>query len=145
MHAVFVYRKKIARMDRRAGKDGRRVRLNPAVCDALKPLISCTIFTLCLFDTHSEQGSRNNHNSRLKKSNKMQLYADIYLLLYYSTCFGRPSRPSSGVHKTAVAACGTDHTMWGASFFKRDVTFEEACSPDSMICTRGCNYSFMYS
>jgi len=25
------------------------------------------------------------------------------------------------------------------------VTFGEACSPDSMICTRGCNYSFMYS
>ena len=96
----------------------------------------------------------------LKKSNKMQQYADIYLLLNYSTCFGRPSRPSSGVHKTVVAASGTDHTIWGASFLKRDqirtdwgrspinpylVTFEEACSPDSMICTRGCNYSFMYS
>jgi hypothetical protein len=26
-----------------------------------------------------------------------------------------------------------------------NVTFEEACSPDSMICTRGCNYIFMYS
>ena len=25
------------------------------------------------------------------------------------------------------------------------VTFEGACSPYSMICTRGCNYSFMYS
>ena len=25
------------------------------------------------------------------------------------------------------------------------VTFEEACSPDSMICTRGCNYSFMFT
>ena len=25
------------------------------------------------------------------------------------------------------------------------VTFEEACSPDSMICSKGCNYSFMYS
>jgi len=44
----------------------------------------------------------------------MQLYADIYLLLNFSTCFGRPSRPSSG-HKTVVAASGTDHTIWGAS------------------------------
>ena len=51
-----------------------------------------------------------------------------------------------------VAASGTDHTVWGASFLKRDqirtpylVTFKEACSPDSTICTRGCNYSFMYS
>ena len=47
----------------------------------------------------------------LKKSNEMQQYADIYLVLNYSTCFGRPSRPSSGVHKTVVAASGTDHTM----------------------------------
>jgi len=52
-----------------------------------------------------------HHNSRLKKSNKMQQYADIYLLLNYSTCFVRPSRPSSGVHKTTVAASGTDHTV----------------------------------
>jgi len=47
----------------------------------------------------------------------MQPYADIYLLLNYSTRFGRPS---SGVHKTVVAASGTDHTIWGA------------CSPDAV-------------
>jgi len=63
---------------------------------------------------------------RLKKSNKMQQYADIYLLRNYSTYFGRPSHPSSGVHKTVVAASGKDHTIWGASF-------EKACFPDSMI------------
>ena len=57
---------------------------------------------------------------RLKKSNEMQQYADIYLLVNYSTCFGRPSHPSSGVHKNVVAASGTGHTIWGASFFKRD-------------------------
>ena len=45
----------------------------------------------------------------------MQQYSDIYLLPNYSTCFGRPSRPSSGVHKTVVAASGTDHTIWGAN------------------------------
>jgi len=50
----------------------------------------------------------------------MQQYAVIYLLLNYSTCFGRPSRPLSGVHKTVVAASGTDYTIWGASFLKRD-------------------------
>ena len=61
-----------------------------------------------------------HRNSRLKESNKMQLYADIYLLLNYSTCFGLPSRSSSGVHKTVVAAFGTDYTVWGARFFKRD-------------------------
>jgi len=52
-----------------------------------------------------------HRNSRLKKSNEIQQYADIYLLLNYSTCFGRPSRPSSGVHKTVFAASGTDHTI----------------------------------
>ena len=50
----------------------------------------------------------------------MQQYTDIYLLLNYSTCFGRPSRPLSIVHKTVVAASGTDHNVWGASFLKRD-------------------------
>jgi len=50
----------------------------------------------------------------------MQQYADIYLLLNYCTCFGRPLRPSSGVRKTVVAASGTDHTVRGANFFKRD-------------------------
>ena len=89
-------------------------------------------------------GRSVHHNSRLKKSSEMQQYADIYLLLNYSTCFGRPSRPSSGVHKTVVAASGTDHNIWEASFFKRPylVTFEEASFPDSI---RGCNYSFMHS
>jgi len=48
---------------------------------------------------------------RLKKSNEMQQNADIYLLLNGSTCFGLPSRTSSGVHKTVVAASGTDHTI----------------------------------
>ena len=52
-----------------------------------------------------------HHNSRLKKSNEMQQYADIYLLLNYSTCFGRPSRPSSGAHKTVVAASGIGHSV----------------------------------
>jgi len=68
-----------------------------------------------------------HRNSRLKKSNKMQQHADIYIPLNYSTCFGRPSRPSSGAHKIVVAACGTGHTIWEASFFKRDqiIMFEE--------------------
>ena len=60
-------------------------------------------------------------NAQLKKSNEMQQYAYIYLLLNYSTYFGRPSRPSSGVHKTVVAPSGTDHTIWGASFLKHDL------------------------
>ena len=102
-----------------------------------------------------------HRNSRLKKSNKMQLYADIYLLLNYSTYFGCTSHQSSGVHKTVVAAFSTDNTIWGASFFKRDqvssrlrklvLVHDLTCSRlrisllPRLICTRGCNYSFMYS
>ena len=32
----------------------------------------------------------------------MQQYAGIYLLQVYSTCFGRPSRPSSGVQMDVI-------------------------------------------
>jgi len=52
----------------------------------------------------------------------MQQYADIYLLLNYSTCFGLPSHPSSGIHKTVVAASGTDHTRWMSSSWNYDFT-----------------------
>ena len=50
-----------------------------------------------------------HRDSVLIRSNKMQQYAGIYLLQVYSTCFGRPSRPSSGVQKTVTAASGTGH------------------------------------
>jgi len=58
----------------------------------------------------------------------MQQYACIYLLLNYCTYFGRPSRPSSGVHKTVVAASGTDPTTWGASLLEAATTV--LCTPD---------------
>jgi hypothetical protein len=47
----------------------------------------------------------------LIRSNKMQQYAGIYLLQNHSTCFGSPSHPSSGVHKTVTAASGTGHSI----------------------------------
>ena len=47
----------------------------------------------------------------------MQEYAGIYLLQNYSICFGCPSHPSSGVHKTVTAASGTGHiTYLGNNF-----------------------------
>ena len=52
-----------------------------------------------------------NRNSILLRSNKMQQYAGIYLLQNYSTSFGCPSHPSSGVHKTVTAASGTAHSI----------------------------------
>jgi hypothetical protein len=45
--------------------------------------------------------------SVLIRSNKIQQYADIYLLQVYCTYFGRPLRPSSGVQKNITAASGT--------------------------------------
>jgi len=65
--------------------------------------------------------------SILIRSNKMQQYAGIYLLQIYSTFFGCPSHPSSGVHTTVTAASGTGH------------------SNSATTSTRGCSYSFMYS
>jgi len=58
----------------------------------------------------------------------MQQYADIYLLLNYSKCFERPSRPSSGVHRTVVTASGPDRTICGASFLKRGHVHIQASS-----------------
>jgi len=37
----------------------------------------------------------------------MQQYEGIHLLQNHSICFGCPSLPSSGVHKTVTAASGT--------------------------------------
>ena len=63
----------------------------------------------------SYQVTRNayfgNTDNILIRSNKMQQYAGIYLLQNHSTCFGRPSHPSSGVHKTVTADSGTGHSI----------------------------------
>ena len=61
----------------------------------------------------------------------MQNYADNYLQLNYSTCFGRPSRPSSGLHKTVVAASGTDRTIWGTNkLVVPEAATTVLCTPD---------------
>ena len=52
-----------------------------------------------------------HRNSILIRSNKMQHYACIYLLQNHYTCFGCPSYPSRGVHKTVTAASGTGHSI----------------------------------
>ena len=49
----------------------------------------------------------------------MQQYAGIYLLQIYSTCFGCPSYPSSGVHETVTAASGTGHSNSATNFLQR--------------------------
>jgi hypothetical protein len=57
----------------------------------------------------------------LIRSNKMQHFAGIYLLQSHSTCFGCPSHPSSGIHKTVTAASGTGHSIWATTFLRRGV------------------------
>jgi len=49
----------------------------------------------------------------------MQQYEGIYLLQLYSTCFGCPSRPSSGVQKAVTAASGTGHSNGATTFLQR--------------------------
>jgi hypothetical protein len=55
----------------------------------------------------------------LIRSNKMQQYAGIYSLQNHSKCFGCPSHPSSGVHKTVTAAYGTGHSIWPTTCLER--------------------------
>ena len=55
----------------------------------------------------------------LIRSNNVQQYTGIYLLQNYCTCFGCPSHPSSGVHKTVTAASGTDHSNSATTFLQR--------------------------
>jgi len=59
-----------------------------------------------------------HRDSILIRSNKMQQYAGIYLPQNYSTCFGCPSHPSSGVHKTVTAASGTGHSVRATNFLQ---------------------------
>ena len=91
-----------------------------------------------------------HRNSILIRSNKMQQYAGIYLLKNYSTCFGCPSHPSSGVHKTATAASGTGHITYTVATFPwrgliRSHRRKVVTQIRDMTCTRSCSYSFMYS
>ena len=87
--------------------------------------------------------------SILIRSNKMQQYAGIYLLQNYSTCFGCPSHPSSGVHKTVTATSGTSHNIWATTFLHRGLIWplwrKVVALIRDMTCTRSCSYSFMYS
>jgi len=53
---------------------------------------------------------------KLIRSNKMQQYAGIYLLQNHSICFGCPSHPSSGIHKTVTVASGTGHSISETTF-----------------------------
>jgi len=46
----------------------------------------------------------------------MQRYGGVYLLQNYSTCFGRLSHPSAGVHQTVTAAPGTGYSVRAMTF-----------------------------
>ena len=69
----------------------------------IKVVVFDLIFILVIYETQRE--------CLLIRSNKMQQYASIYLLQNHSTCFGRLSHQSSGVHQTVTAANGTGHSI----------------------------------
>ena len=62
-----------------------------------------------------ETGNKPTYRNILIRSNKMQQYAGFYLLQNYSTCFGCPSHPSSGIHKNVTATSGTGHSIWATT------------------------------
>ena len=49
----------------------------------------------------------------------MQQYTGVYLLQNYSTCFGCPSYPSSGIHQTVTAASGTGNNVTATTLRQR--------------------------
>ena len=49
----------------------------------------------------------------------MQQYAGTYLLQVYCTCFGCPSHPSRGEHKTVTAVSGTGRSNGATTFLQR--------------------------
>ena len=112
-----------------------------------------TWLSLCKYTNSSKQCIRKTFllleigSFILIRSKKMQQYAGIYLLQNHSTCSGCPSHPSSGVHKAVTAASGTGHSIWATTFLQHGLsaTLEEGCCSDTVTCTRGCSYSFMYS
>ena len=59
----------------------------------------------------------------------MQQCAGIYLLQNHSTCYGCPSHPSSGVHKTVTSASDTGHIIGQMA------TLEEGYYSDTTTCT----------
>jgi len=70
----------------------------------------------------------------------MQQYADIYLLRNHSTCFGCPSHPSSGVHKTEL------QLLVQVIVSEQQPSSNVAngtCQTVAATC-RGCSYSVMY-
>jgi len=66
-----------------------------------------------------------------------------------STYFGCPLHPSSEEYKIITATSGTGHSIWAMIFRQRGIslrtTLAEGRCPDTMTCTRGCIYSFMFS
>jgi len=61
------------------------------------------------------------------------------ILQVHSTCFGCPSHPSSGVHKTVTTASGTVQLPLS------NVAKDGGSCTKNMTNTGGCSYSFVYS
>ena len=71
-----------------------------------------------LYSTNCVCQIRHVFKNVLIRSNKMQQHAGIYLLENHSTCFGCPSDPSSGVHKTGTTASGAGHSIRATTFLQ---------------------------
>ena len=57
----------------------------------------------------------------------MQQCAGVYLLQNYTTFFGCPSHPSSGVHQTVTAAFGTGHITCQSNGLKEMFAMRMKC------------------
>ena len=87
--------------------------------------VICVVNTVLNVSNVAADRTTRRDGSRLGQSyiNKIQQDATLCGYLFttklLSTFFGCPSHPSSGVHKTVTAACGTGHSIWATIFLQR--------------------------
>ena len=67
------------------------------------------------------------------------IYAGIYLLQNYCTCFGCLSHPSSEVHQGVTAASGTGHSIRAKTFCQRGLIRPSAGNIVRVYYTTSCN------
>jgi hypothetical protein len=100
--------------------------------------------------------------SRLSKLLQTSLFGHVWASFFKVLIWSRLSKLLQSPYLITFEQASSNVLIWSrlskllqtslfghvwASFFKRPylVTFEQARSPDSMICTTGCTYSFMNS
>ena len=100
------------------------------VCSWIRPQTFVrTVMNIVTSKTEKYFPPPTEHFYVLIRPNKMQQYAGIYLRQVYSTCFGRPSRPSSGAQKNLTEASGTGRGKGATTLLQRGLIRRKVVAP----------------